>query len=811
MKQLPLPAHPVFPSRLDSIATLPELLRSRQIGCVLVIGDAHAVDCESLLLPVLEDSQIMYAVHAAVSLSDSKDGALTRTDVDTALQAFTDKQAQAILAVGGNDAMALGQALLARLHTKGHAETFEQWRAIPLILLPAAADASAVFAETGDVFDPARGKSRRFSLRAHTSRYVLMDDAMLALQSRESLLRTGIWTIAHAICAGMSRLLPREERQKAENALRSLTGQLIAVSDDAAVPESERFSSDLASRRALYTASLDTAEAFAVSHDAVPPALLNALSTVKQLSPDETLPLLLAPMIAQSEGARRKALSDMAIGAGLCAADGDGAAALAAWVRDLVFHAGYGMTLPTLYHRDIPAVARIAALFAAQKACFASGITRPVPHRLDQLRRLRRAILAHEQDIEAALQSDLGKCRTEAYMCEIGMVLSELGYLLRRTRRYCRDTHVLTPLAQFPARSFIRHDPMGIVLIMSPWNYPFLLTIEPLLGALAGGNCCILKPSKDAPATSAIIRQICAECFPLDEVAIVEGGRMENQALLDQPFDKIFFTGSSHVGQEVLRRAAEHLTPVTLELGGKSPVIVAKDADLTLAARRIAFGKLLNAGQTCVAPDYVLVAREVEDAFVSALQKQFDQLCPDPLHSAEYVHIVNQKHFDRLTGLMASGQIVYGGSIDPAALRIAPTILRNVSPDSPVMQEEIFGPILPILPVSSIDEAIAFAAARPHPLACYLFTKDRAVQRRVLDTLPFGGGCINDTIIHLATSRMPFGGVGHSGMGGYHGRDSFRCFTHDKSIVKKALWLDLPMRYTPYSKKKETLIRFFLK
>ena len=394
MKQLPLPAHPVFPSRLDSLAALPELLRSRQIGCVLVIGDAHAVDCESLLLPVLEDSQIMYAVHAAVSLSDSKDGALTRTDVDTALQAFTDKQAQAILAVGGNDAMALGQALLARLHTKGHAETFEQWRAIPLILLPAAADASAVFAETGDVFDPARGKSRRFSLRA-----------------RESLLRTGIWTIAHAICAGMSRLLPREERQKAENALRSLTGQLIAVSDDAAVPESERFSSDLASRRALYTASLNAAEAFAVSHDAVLPALLNALSTGKQLSPDETLPLLLAPMIAQSEGARRKALSDMAIGAGLCVADADGAAALAAWMRDLVFHAGYGLTLPTLYHRDIPAVARIAAqdtllnrfaledilraimtpdaphadiaaLFAAQKACFASGITRPVSHRL---------------------------------------------------------------------------------------------------------------------------------------------------------------------------------------------------------------------------------------------------------------------------------------------------------------------------------------------------------------------------------------------------------------------------------------------
>ena len=840
MKQLPLPAHPAFPARLDSLAALPELLHSRQIGCVLVIGDTRAVDCESLLLPLLEESQIMYVVHAAVSLADSKDGALTRTDVDTALQAFTDKQAQAILAVGGNAAMALGQALLARLHTKGLAETFEQWRAIPLILLPTDADAAAVLANGGSVFDPVRGKSRQFSLKAHTSRVVLMDDAMLALQTRESLLHTGLWTLAHAVSAGVSRLLPRENQQKAENALRALAGQLIAVSDDAAFPENERFSSDLASRRALYTASLDAAEAFAVSHDAVLPALMRALSAVKQLSPDETLPTLLAPMIALSEGARRKALSGMAIGAGLCGAGADGAAALSAWVRDLVFHAGYQPTLPTLYHCDVPAVARIAAqdtflnrfaledilravmtpdtphadiaaLFAAQKACFDSGKTRPVPHRLDQLRRLRRAIQAHERDIEAALQSDLGKCKTETYMCETGMVLSELNYLLRRTRRWCRDTHVLTPLAQFPARSFIRHDPMGVVLIMSPWNYPFLLTIEPLLGALAGGNCCILKPSKDAPATSAIIRQICAECFPQEEVAVVEGGRMENQALLDQPFDKIFFTGSSHVGQEVLRRASEHLTPVTLELGGKSPVIIAKDADLALAARRIAFGKLLNAGQTCVAPDYVLVEQEVADAFVSALQKQFDTLCPDPLHSAEYVHIVNQKHFDRLTGLMASGQIVYGGSSNPATLRIAPTILRDVSPDSPVMQEEIFGPILPILPVASIDEALAFAAARPHPLACYLFTKDRALQRRVLGELSFGGGCINDTIIHLATSRMPFGGVGRSGMGGYHGRDSFRCFTHDKSIVKKALWLDFPMRYTPYTEKKEKLIRFFLK
>ena len=348
----------------------------------------------------------------------------------------------------------------------------------------------------------------------------------------------------------------------------------------------------------------------------------------------------------------------------------------------------------------------IQELVRAQRAYFLSGATRSYAFRMEQLKKLQQALRSNEALLEQAMYQDFRKAPMEVYMCETGMVLEEVRFHLKHLKGWMRERTVPTPLAQFPARSFIRHDPMGVALIMSPWNYPFLLTIEPLLGALAGGNCCILKPSKDAPATSAIIQQICAECFPLEEVAVVEGGRTENQALLDQPFDKIFFTGSSHVGQEVLRRAAEHLTPVTLELGGKSPVIVAKDADLTLAARRIAFGKLLNAGQTCVAPDYVLVAREVEDAFVSALQKQFDQLCPDPLHSAEYVRIVNQKHFDRLTGLMASGQIVYGGSIDPAALRIAPTILRNVSPDSPVMQEEIFGPILPMLEFDRLDELV---------------------------------------------------------------------------------------------------------
>ena len=304
-----------------------------------------------------------------------------------------------------------------------------------------------------------------------------------------------------------------------------------------------------------------------------------------------------------------------------------------------------------------------------QRAFFRSGRTIPLAFRKKALKRLGRAIRQHEKEIYAALREDLNKSKTETFMCEVGMTLAELSYMLKHLEGWAKKKYVRSPLAQFSATSFTVKEPYGVALIMSPWNYPFMLTMEPLIGAIAAGNCAVVKPSAYAPATSAVIRRILRACFPEEYIFVVEGGRAENQALLDQRFDYIFFTGGVTVGKEVMAKAAKHLTPVTLELGGKSPCVVDRTANLELAAKRIAFGKLLNAGQTCVAPDYVLVAREVEDAFVAALQKQFDQLCPDPLHSAEYVHIVNQKHFDRLTGLMASGQIVYGGSIDPAALR----------------------------------------------------------------------------------------------------------------------------------------------
>lgn len=454
----------------------------------------------------------------------------------------------------------------------------------------------------------------------------------------------------------------------------------------------------------------------------------------------------------------------------------------------------------------------IHALISAQRAHFQAGATLPLSARREALHTLGQAIRLHERDIAAALAADLNKSPAESYMCEIGMTLSELRYVERHLNRWARDRSVPTPLSQFHAKSFTVCDPYGVVLIMSPWNYPFLLTLEPLIGAIAAGNCCIVKPSAYSPATSALIQQLLSECFPPEYVAVVEGGRAENQALLEQKFDYIFFTGSVAVGREVMAKASVHLTPVTLELGGKSPCVVDRSAKLDLAAKRLVFGKLLNCGQTCVAPDYVLIDKEIKDDFLAALKQWMSAMYgSDPLDNQGYVRMINRKHFDRVMGLIDPEKVVYGGQGDPETLKIQPTILNNVSPEDPVMQEEIFGPILPVLTYDSLDEAVEFINSRPHPLALYLFSEDKAVQERFLRRVPFGGGCINDTIIHLASSRLGFGGVGDSGMGSYHGKKSFETFSRRKSIVKKSTWLDLPIRYAPYSPKQEKLLRFFLK
>jgi len=455
----------------------------------------------------------------------------------------------------------------------------------------------------------------------------------------------------------------------------------------------------------------------------------------------------------------------------------------------------------------------IKRLLQRQRAFFRTGATIPVEFRIRQLKKLYDAVKKHEAEINDALKCDLGKSHYEGFMCESGLALSEISYMIRHVKKLTKRKTVYTPLAQFASHSYRQPIPYGNVVIMSPWNYPFLLAIDPLADAIAAGNTAIVKPSAYSPATGRVIGKILAECFETEYVAVVTGGRAENQALLDQKFDFIFFTGSQAVGKEVLRRAAEHLTPAVLELGGKSPCIVDASADIRLAAKRIVFGKYLNCGQTCVAPDYVLCERSVKDAFIKEISRQIRrQYGENPLQNDNYGRIINDKHFARLCGLIDRSKVVVGGEIDEKNCRIAPTVMDKVSWNDAVMGEEIFGPILPVLAYDDFDELIGQLKEKDKPLAMYLFSGDKRHIRRVTTELSYGGGCINDVVIHLATSGMGFGGVGESGMGAYHGKAGFDAFSHYKSIVDKKTWIDLPMRYQPYkSKLYETLLHIFLK
>ena len=456
---------------------------------------------------------------------------------------------------------------------------------------------------------------------------------------------------------------------------------------------------------------------------------------------------------------------------------------------------------------------QIQALLAKQRAYFDSGATLPLEFRRAQLKKLYAAVEKYEPEIREALRTDLGKGSYEGFMCEIGLVLSEITYLLRHLKKFAKPQRVKTPLAQFPSKSYLQPTPYGNTLIMSPWNYPFLLTVDPLTNAIAAGNTAILKPSAYAPATAKVVEKLIRECYTPEYIAVVTGGRAENGALLEEKFDYVFFTGSKDVGKEVLRRCAEHLTPAVLELGGKSPCIVEESADLKLAAKRIVFGKYLNCGQTCVAPDHIYCHASVKAQLVEELKRQIRlQFGERPLENPDYGKIVNEKHFRRLLGLIDPEKVVLGGEYDAAACRIAPTVMDGVTEDDPVMGEEIFGPILPVLTYEDFDGLLAAQKKKEKPLALYLFSADKAHIRRVTRELRYGGGCVNDVVIHLATSEMGFGGVGESGMGAYHGKTGFDAFTHYKAIVDKKCWLDLPMRYQPYkSKLYEKLLHLFLK
>ncbi len=455
----------------------------------------------------------------------------------------------------------------------------------------------------------------------------------------------------------------------------------------------------------------------------------------------------------------------------------------------------------------------IDKILKQQKTYFESGATLPVDFRIKMLKKLYSSVKANEADICNALTADLGKSNFEGFMCEVGMVLSEISYMIKHTKKFSAKKRVSTPLAQFASTSYTKPCPYGNTLIMSPWNYPFLLTLGPLANAIAAGNTAIIKPSAYSPETGKIIKRIISECFNPEYVAVIMGGRKENAELLNKKFDLVFFTGSQNVGKEVLRHTAETLTPAVLELGGKSPCIVDSSAKISLAAKRIVFGKFLNCGQTCVAPDYILCDKSIKDELVSEIKKQlFLQFGEEPLNNKNYGKIINQKHFERLCGLIDKHKVIAGGISNPETLQIAPTVMDNVDWEDAVMGEEIFGPILPVLTFDSFDDIFPLLRKKEKPLALYLFSNDKKHIKDVTERIQYGGGCINDVIIHLATSEMGFGGVGESGMGSYHGKAGFDTFSHTKSIVDKQNFIDLPMRYQPYNKSLYAkLLRFFLK
>lgn len=444
-----------------------------------------------------------------------------------------------------------------------------------------------------------------------------------------------------------------------------------------------------------------------------------------------------------------------------------------------------------------------------QREFFATHETRPLAFRREALRRFREAFAGQADALQEALRRDLGKSAFEAIATELA-VAREADEAIRRLNAWAKPERARVPLELLPGRAFVVPEPKGVVLIVSPWNYPIQLSLSPLIGAVAAGNCVILKPSEYAPHTSAALKNLLAAAFRPEHVLTVEGDVEVSQALLSHPFDHVFFTGSTTVGRVVMEAAARHLSPVTLELGGKSPAIVHADADITVSAKRIAWGKFVNAGQTCVAPDYVLVPASLQEAFVAELARAFDEfLGPAPMRSPDYARIINARHFARLEGLLGSGTVRYGGQRDAASRFFPPTILTEVPSDAPVMQEEIFGPILPVQTYERLEDAIAYVNVRPKPLALYLFARSKAVQTQVLVQTSAGGVCLNDTIMHVGVPDLPFGGVGPSGMGSYHGKKSFETFSHLKSVYGRGFWPDIPLRYPPYREKANLLRRIF--
>lgn len=845
-------ALPVLPYRepeiLDSVdAVIPVLLDEGKNKPLIVTDENLAsIGLVDLLTDALDAAGIPY------SLFDGAEANPTIADVEAARAQYLEDGCDCLIAFGGGSPMDCAKATGARIAKPN--QSVQKMRGIlrvmaPIPLLIAIPTTAGTGSETTlaavitDQDSHYKYPINDFSL---IPRYAVLDARTTAGLPPNITSTTGLDALVHATEAYIGRSTTARTRAWAEEAVQLIDKYLLRAFENGG---------DMEAREGMLRAAFLAGEAFSMSYVGYVHGVAHSLGGNYGV-PHGLANAIICPYVLDMYSTRaRPRLAKLARAAGIAPAestDAQAATLYIEWFRGLNEAMGIPEKIDAIREEDIPAMAKQAStesnplypvpklmdtrelqqiyrvimpredagagkptkiedIVAAQREFFASGKTLDASYRIKALSRLKRAIIDHEAEIEFALREDLGKSFSEGYMCEVGLTLSELRHQIAHARSWAKPQPAITDLANFYSNSYTVAEPHGVTLIMSPWNYPFMLTMEPLVGAIAAGNCCVVKPSDYSPATSAVIARLIREVFEPGHVNVVLGGRKQNSALLDQRFDYIFFTGSKAVGKLVQQKAAENLTPTTLELGGKSPCIVSADADLALAAKRIAFGKWLNVGQTCVAPDYILVDKRVEARFAEELVcAVVNMYGANAFDNPDYGRMVNEKHYKRVMGLIDPAKVVLGGEGKPETLQIEPTIMMNVTREDAVMQEEIFGPVLPIIGVSSMEEAAGFVKAGDKPLALYLFTNSDDLKRYILREVSFGGGCINDTIMHIATSHMPFGGVGASGMGQYHGRASFETFSHRKSILDKATWLDLPMRYQPYGWVKDALVRMFV-
>lgn len=854
-------AIPVLPYRrpevLDSVKDVPEILRKEGARRPLIVTDPGVYQLEGTkeLISAINATGIGCAIFADVRANP------TTETVEEAYEFYKAEGCDAIVAVGGGSSIDCAKGVgirVARPRTplSKLAGILKVLHPLPLLIaIPTTAGTGSEVTLAAVIVDARTRHKYAINDFPLIPRYAVLDPEMTRTLPPSLTATTGLDALTHAVEAYIGNSTTEQTRSDALEAVRLIFENL---------EESYGHPEDLAARRAMLQAAYLAGCAFTVSYVGYVHAVAHALGGAYDIPHGYANAVILPLMLEIYGEAAEPKLADLAVAAGLATPSTpahEAAQRFIAKIVEMKVRFGIPDTFPEIRRADIPQLSEWAAaeanplypvpvlmdarslanvfralmapaeeleegpedtpearareiteLVSRQRAWFAEGRTLERSFRIRALDQLEHAILEHEQDIYDALAADLSKSRFESYMCEVGLVLSELHYQKRHLLGSMADKLAWTPLAQTASVSYTTRSPMGTTLIMSPWNYPFLLTMDPLVDAIAAGNCCVVKPSAYSPATSAIIRKLIADAFGPEHVTCVTGGREQNKALLDEPFDLVFFTGSQPVGREVLRHCAERLTPAILELGGKSPCIVEQTANVALAARRIVWGKFLNSGQTCVAPDYVLVdraiAQELVDEIEGEIHRQFGQ---NPLEDPDLVAIVNDKHYRRLLGLIDPLKVAVGGEAIASERKISPTVLTNVSWDDACMGEEIFGPILPIIAYDDLDEALAEVDERPHPLAFYFFSEDPILSHKVMREHAFGGGCVNDVVIHLATSSMPFGGVGASGMGSYHGKRGYEAFSHEKSIVNKLTWMDLPLRYQPYRELSEKLVRLFVR